>query len=121
MLSLGSYVSEPDKADALKGNAEIVTLDTHEGPLADHASVVLPVSSWAESDGTFVNAKGLSQLSERAIVPQGDSLPAWQMLGLLAQALGKPLPWRKLKELQAALGAKIAGPSSVRPSAQLGA
>ena len=36
-------------------------------------TVVLPASSWAECDGTFVNAKGMAQESEKAIAPQGDA------------------------------------------------
>jgi NADH-quinone oxidoreductase subunit G len=120
VLALGSYVSEPDKTEAFKG-ATVVALATHDGPIADHARVVLPVSSWAESDGTFVNAKGMAQETQRAILPHGDSLPAWRMVGLLAKALGIALPFGTLDKLRAAM-TPASGPSSARGvGVQLGA
>jgi NADH-quinone oxidoreductase subunit G len=64
---------------------------------------VLPAASWAESDGTFVNAKGMAQESEKAIVPQGDSLPAWRLAGELSSLLGASIAWRKLRDVRAAM------------------
>ncbi len=69
--------------------------------LAQAAAVVLPASSWAEADGTFVNARALSQISEKAIEPQGDSLPAWRLVLALAGSsaslfpLHAPRTWRR--------------------------
>lgn len=75
VIALGSDVPDPDKA-ALLGKAKVlIALATNEGPMSEHATVVLPASSWAESDGTFVNAKGMAQESERAISPQGIAGP----------------------------------------------
>lgn len=121
VLALGSYVAEPEAAAALRGKATVIALATHEGPIAEHARIVLPVSSWAESRGTFVNAKGLAQETERAIQPQGASLPAWKMVALLARALGVTLPWSTLSQLSAAL-APPSPSGSMRPAgAELGA
>jgi predicted molibdopterin-dependent oxidoreductase YjgC len=80
-----------------------VTLATHEGPLVAYADVVLPVSSWAEEDGTFVNAQGLAQRSERAIAPQGQSRPGWRVLAELAIALGHPLGLGRLRDIHGAM------------------
>ena len=71
--------------------------------MAKHATVVLPVSSWAECDGTFVNAKGMAQESEKAIAPRGDSLPAWKLVAVLAKALGLPMAWTKLAQVRRAM------------------
>jgi NADH-quinone oxidoreductase subunit G len=112
VLALGSYVSDPDGMGALRDAKKLVVLATHEGPFVAHAQVVLPVSSWAESDGTFVNAKGIAQQSERAVRPQGDSKPAWKMVGALARALGLPLAYEKLADVRRAMapeaGASVA-------------
>jgi NADH-quinone oxidoreductase subunit G len=112
VLALGSYVSDPDGMGALREAKKLVVLATHEGPFVAHAQVVLPVSSWAESDGTFVNAKGIAQQSERAVRPQGDSKPAWKMVGALARALGLPLTYEKLADVRRAMapeaGASVA-------------
>jgi NADH-quinone oxidoreductase subunit G len=121
VLALGSYVSEPDKVEALRGRARIVTLATHEGPIADHARVVLPVSSWAESPGTFVNAKDMAQQSERAIKPQGESLPAWQMVGVLATALGHSFSWQSLTQLRRTMPGAAPSVAPTSAGAQVGA
>jgi NADH-quinone oxidoreductase subunit G len=113
VIALGSYASDPDKAATLSKARAVVVLATHEGPLVEHASVVLPTSSFAESDGTFVNRKGMAQQSERAIRPQGDSLPAWQLVAELGRSMGHALGWKKLKEVRARMapeaGAAVAG------------
>jgi NADH-quinone oxidoreductase subunit G len=75
-------------------------LATHGGKTADLASVVLPASSWAESDGTFVNVKGLAQESEQAIGPKGDSRPAWKLAAALSVRMGRDLSWRKLADVR---------------------
>jgi NADH-quinone oxidoreductase subunit G len=115
VLALGSYLTAPEHAAALKSAKVIIALATHEGPLVERAEVVLPVSSWAECDGTFVNAKGLAQESEKVIRPQGDSLPGWKVVAALARELGHPLGWKKLAELRAAMpparGSVRPGPS----------
>ncbi len=112
VLALGSIVTEPDKAGALAKLAALVTLASHDGAFVKHAHVSIPVSSWAECDGTFVNAKGLAQQSERAIAPQGDSLPAWKIVAALARAMKFPLGWKKLADVRRAMqpeaGATIA-------------
>ncbi|MFO0572174.1 MAG: 2Fe-2S iron-sulfur cluster-binding protein [Polyangiaceae bacterium] len=112
VLSLGSYSSDAEKTDALTRLQGLVTLATHEGPLAKHATVVLPTSSWAECDGTFVNAKGMAQESEKAVAPRGHSEPAWRLAGHLARALGFPMAWTKLSQVRKAMapeaGASVA-------------
>jgi len=113
VLVLGSYAADPALADALGKAQGIVALATHEGPFAEHAGVVLPVSSWAESDGTFVNAQGLAQESERAIRPLGDSKPGWKLVAELGRSMGYPMSWKKLKDVRGAMapeaGAALAG------------
>src|SRR5687768_5131519 len=71
VLALGASASVADPFGALGKLTALVTLATHDGPFAKHSSVLLPASSWAESDGTFVNRNNLAQESERAIRPRG--------------------------------------------------
>jgi NADH-quinone oxidoreductase subunit G len=109
-------------AAALADVKNLVSFATHEGAFPERARVVLPASSWAEADGTFVNAKGLAQESEKVITPQGASQPAFRLIAELATAAGKPLAWKKLAELRAAMTpparSSVAAPDS---SASLGA
>ncbi len=124
VLVLGSYAADPALAAALGKAQAVVALATHEGPFVEHAEVVLPVSSWAESDGTFVNAKGMAQESERAIRPLGDSKPGWKLIAELGRRMDYAMGWKKLKDVRGAMapeaGAALAGATS-GPSEQPGA
>ena len=107
----GATPGEPESdIDTLRG-AQIVTIAAHEGPLTRAAKVVLPATSWAEHNGTYVNAKGLRQLSEKALEPIGSSRPAWQQVASLAAVLGLTASWTKLKEIRASLVLDAAGNS----------
>ncbi len=103
LLALGSQLETEAAGAALAKAKSVVALSTHEGPIASAAKVLLPASSWAEAAGTFVNAQGLAQLSEKAVTPQGQSQPAWKLVLRLAELLGKELPFKKAKEVKAAV------------------
>jgi NADH-quinone oxidoreductase subunit G len=100
VISLGSAASLVREKTA---KVEWLSLAAHEGALTDLATVVLPVTSWAEHSGTYVNARGLRQVSEKALEPQGESKPAWQVLGAVAGALGQQARWRTLRAVRAEL------------------
>ena len=117
VISLGSSVPQASKAPGQLRS--LIALASHEGPWVDAATVVLPASSWAESDGTFVNAKGLAQLSEKAISPRGDSRPAWRLVAELGNALDRPAAWKRAEDVEAAVP-KTARISSI-PSPSAGA
>jgi NADH-quinone oxidoreductase subunit G len=122
LLALGSAVGNPNDAAALKSVKSFVAISSHAGPIADSAAVVLPASSWAEADGTFVNRTGLRQESDRAISPLGQSRPAFRWVQELAKLLNLSLPWKKVSELRAlAQGTEPAAaptPSAPPPGAE---
>jgi NADH-quinone oxidoreductase subunit G len=103
VVALGSAIPDPDKVEGLRKAKALIALSTHVGPLEKTASVVLPAASWAECDGTFVNAKGLAQESERAVFPQGNSVPAWKLVSMLARALGHEMEMSKLTQVRRAM------------------
>ena len=69
----------------------LVLLATHQGPLVDAAHVALPLSMWAEVDGTITNRQGRVQRMRPGIEAAGDSLPGWEILVHLGQRLGMTL------------------------------
>jgi NADH-quinone oxidoreductase subunit G len=117
VLALGSALPlDAAIADSPLGKLKtLVSLGPWDGPLARAAQVFLPACSWAECEGTFVNAKGMAQRSERALQPRGDARPAWQLLGRLGVALGHPTAWNKLADVHQAMapeaGAVAAAPA----------
>jgi NADH-quinone oxidoreductase subunit G len=119
VFALGSELRDLE-GSVLGRVAVSVVLATHVGPLAERASVLLPTSSFAESDGTFVNSKGMAQDSEQALGPLGDSRPAWKLAAAVAARLGRDFGWRKLADVQKAMGPD-GGVVSERGSAQAGA
>jgi NADH-quinone oxidoreductase subunit G len=114
VLALGSEVRDLADASGLGRVGLSVVLATHRGPLAERATVVLPTSSHAECDGTFVNAKGMAQESEQAIGPVGDSRPAWKLAAALSVRLGQDLGFRKLADVRAAMTRASTPPPSMR-------
>ncbi len=103
VLALGSQIESNEGLAALGTFEGLLDFGTHEGPLTRYARVGLPAATSAEASGTYVNAKGIAQASERAILPLGSSRPAWKLLSLLSDKLGKPLGWKKLADLRRAL------------------
>lgn len=65
----------------------LVALATHPNKTTEAADLVLPLSTWVESHGVYVNTDGRIQFQRQCILPQGDSKPAWQAAKLLIDAL----------------------------------
>jgi NADH dehydrogenase/NADH:ubiquinone oxidoreductase subunit G len=105
VIALGSgAVADPK----VLGQASLVTIAAHKCALADAATVVLPATSWAEQSGTYTNAKGIRQVSEKALEPLGASRPAWRQLADVATALGYEVPAKTLKQIRTQL---VGGPA----------
>jgi NADH-quinone oxidoreductase subunit G len=67
----------------------VAALTPFRGPgLLDYADCLLPVGSFAETAGTFVNAEGRWQSFQGAVAPLAGARPAWKVLRVLAEALG---------------------------------
>jgi NADH-quinone oxidoreductase subunit G len=116
---LGSSLKDPNSTEQfkqIKGVTRIV-LASHEGPLVAGAQVVLPITSWAENEGTYVNSKGMAQVSEQAILPQGRCLPAFKWVAHLARALGKSVASNTLAEARALYEAPPAAPAESNQTA----
>jgi NADH-quinone oxidoreductase subunit G len=103
LLALGSALEDPALGSVLSKLKVLVVIGAWNSPLSEAAHVVLPASSWAEADGLFINAKGITQESEQAIEPVGQSRPAWKLAAAIGVRLGAPIPFRNLDELRAAL------------------
>ncbi len=57
-------------------------------PLLDAVTWVLPTASLASNEGTFTSSTGRVQRFQAAVAPAAESRPLWQVLVLLAKALG---------------------------------
>ena len=92
LIVLGDELA--DQLEDFGSRAELfVYLGAHPAPAARNAHFVLPVTTFAEQEGTFTNVQTRVQRFEPALRAAGDAQPAWQVLGSLAAALsGEPAP-----------------------------
>jgi len=56
--------------------------------MLDYANAILPIATFAETDGTYVNAEGHWQSVTNAISVSEEVRPAWRVLRVLANKLG---------------------------------
>ena len=80
-----------DGAQALatlsKAAAVVVLSPFKSQAMLDYAAVLLPVSPFSETSGSFVNAEGRVQSFYAAAKPLGEARPAWKVLRVLGNLL----------------------------------
>jgi NADH-quinone oxidoreductase subunit G len=74
---------------ALSNAQMVVSLNPFKANMA-FCDVVLPVSPFTETSGTFVNAEGRAQGFHAVVKPLGETRPAWKVLRVLANLLDVP-------------------------------
>ncbi len=82
--------ADPQQASAaLKQAATVVMLSPFKPAGAlDYADVLLPVSPFTETSGSFVNTEGRVQSFNAVVQPLGETRPAWKVLRVLGNLLG---------------------------------
>jgi NADH-quinone oxidoreductase subunit G len=76
------------RADALARLELLIVQELFPTATTEHADVVFPAASFAETDGTFTNSGGLVQRVRQSIPPVHQSKPDWAITSQLAAALG---------------------------------
>ncbi|MHB1085825.1 MAG: NADH-quinone oxidoreductase subunit NuoG [Thiobacillus sp.] len=66
----------------------VVVMSPYKGMSLDYADVLLPISPWTETSGTFVNTEGRVQSFSAVVKPLGETRPAWKVLRVLGNLLG---------------------------------
>ncbi|MDH5704755.1 MAG: molybdopterin-dependent oxidoreductase [Candidatus Aminicenantes bacterium] len=67
----------------------LVVQDSFMNENTEKADAVLPATTFAETEGTFINAEGRVLKFVRVIEPQGEAKPDWWIISQLAQKMGK--------------------------------
>jgi len=65
----------------------VVSLSSYKGNIPDYADVILPISPFTETSGTFVNTEGRIQSFQGVVSPLGETRPAWKILRVLGNLL----------------------------------
>ncbi len=125
------YIMGEDPVSAFPNSSKIIgTLNSLEFVVvqdiamtetAKLAHVVLPASSWAEKEGTFTNAEGITQKLQKIVSPSGQSMPDWQILRNLSLSMGKEIVFRSVDDVSAGIDnesleqAEAAGKKTFQP------
>jgi NADH-quinone oxidoreductase subunit G len=101
---------------ALQQADMVVSLNAFKTNL-DVADVLLPISPFTETSGTFVNAAGLAQSFHAVVKPLGETRPAWKVLRVLCNLMGIPgTDFETSQDVLAATGLTVGQVSEVQLS-----
>jgi NADH-quinone oxidoreductase subunit G len=78
---------DPQTARRALDQAEMVVAMSAYKHGMDYADVLLPVSPFTETAGTFVNCEGRAQSFNGSVRPLGETRPAWKVLRVLGNLL----------------------------------
>ena len=75
-------------ARALQAADTVIACSVYRNGALDYADVILPITPFTETAGTFINCEGRVQSFNGTVRPAGDSRPGWKVLRVLANLLG---------------------------------
>ena len=82
-------LADPGAAGRAFAGAElVVALTAFKSAVDRHANVMLPITPFSETSGTFVNTEGKAQSFNGSVKPQGEARPGWKVLRVLGNLLG---------------------------------
>jgi NADH-quinone oxidoreductase subunit G len=82
-------IASPAAIEALKAAECVIALSPYS-TAKEYAHVVLPIGTFAETYGTYVNLEGRWQSVPGAATPVGEARPAWKVLRVLGNLLNLP-------------------------------
>ena len=94
--------TDPDAAsvrEALKSMELVIVQDIFMNKTALHADVIFPATSWGEHEGTYSTADRGFQRFHKAIEPKGDVKPDWDIISMMATAMGYPMKYNNTEEI----------------------
>ncbi|MFK7816088.1 MAG: NADH-quinone oxidoreductase subunit NuoG [Gammaproteobacteria bacterium] len=83
------FANSPVVLEAMQAADFVVALTPFDNEQVQlYADVILPIATFAETDGTFVNTTGHWQSVGKAVSAPGEARPAWKVLRVMANKLG---------------------------------
>ncbi|MCG8709113.1 formate dehydrogenase subunit alpha [Brenneria sp. 4F2] len=94
--------TEPDLSmmrEAFNQLELLIVQDIFMTKTASVADVILPATSWGEHEGVYSAADRGFQRFYKAVEPKGDVKPDWEIISLMATALGYPMHYNNTQEI----------------------
>jgi formate dehydrogenase major subunit len=94
--------TDPDSAsvrEALKNMELVIVQDIFMNKTALHADVIFPATAWGEHEGTYSTADRGFQRFHKAIEPKADVKTDWEILSMMATAMGYPMRYANTEEI----------------------
>ena len=102
LLNTEPHADSAHGAEGLATSDMVVTLSPFKANL-DISDVLLPISPFTETAGTFVNTEGRAQSFHGVVRPLGETRPGWKVLRVLGTMLGLPgFAYETIEEVRAA-------------------
>ena len=110
-LEVEHDAAEPRAAESLAKARFVLALTPFASDsIRRHAHVLLPVGTFAETSGTFVNLAGVWQSFAGAATPVGEARPGWKVLRVLGNLLGlSGFDYESSEDVRAELVAVLGG------------
>ena len=89
---VGAYADNQLSNRAFSSDAFVVVTSQFMNATTAKASVVLPIASFAETAGSYLNVDGQLQTVDAVVQPKAGTRPQWQVLLELNARAGNPLP-----------------------------
>ncbi len=90
---------DKSQADEFFSHAKnVIVFDHTESLTTQKASVLLPVGTFAESDGTLVNNEGRAQRFYRVFLPEDDIRQGWKRISEVMETAGKSSGYKTLQD-----------------------
>jgi NADH-quinone oxidoreductase subunit G len=106
---LASHLGRDRVEAALEALDFFVMIDLKSSETSLYADALLPIGSFAETEGTFTNHAGRVQRLQAAFPPPGEALEGWRLLARILQALGDEMAWTGAEEIFAAIAGEVGG------------
>ena len=71
----------------MRSSELVVSMSIYKGNADSYADVLLPITPFTETSGSYVNAEGRIQSFNGVVAPFGEARPAWKVLRVLANLL----------------------------------
>ncbi len=90
-----------EKFEKISNAIGVIALTSYKSTVSSFADVMLPIATYMETEGSYINLEGLVQHSGRAVEAPGEARPIWKIFRVLGSMFSvKNFDFNTIKELR---------------------